>query len=351
MVFVTTLRRWETTKGVLVMAQRKRRARARTGEAKPAPQRRPRVRSATQAETPPRTNPLITPECLEIARRLRSGKMKADVRWSDPNKWSPSHIPRELLPFFESLDLSVLADLLGEDPKLYWHPVIRNAVWWVSDRRYKQSPEESAAAEAAFTKLLESHVLSLMPFEQQVIIGKRLPAKRGPKGIRNPHPGSPGLDWIEPGILHGDWLALRAKLADRRKDIPSLPVPEEGREHAKDCLQRLGLEALTAARLPPWSSLREEVLTDERSVVDPGSHQAHWRIHIRWNVDLRPLLDELLRGKFAAIIKKEGVPGAFACIVLATLLNTTPQRIYDAVTYQRRKEGKRPAGTSGTGSK
>jgi hypothetical protein len=116
-------------------------------------------------------------------------------------------LPPELLPFVQSLKLSMLTDILKAHPWLYWHPLVFRQITYLRrlhhdeaewqrlgwepqlDQEYGSElpPKEVCDVSRQLAQLVEAHVSGMFPGRR--IIGKAEPKPRGRKsGFSNPHP-------------------------------------------------------------------------------------------------------------------------------------------------------------------
>lgn len=107
---------------------------------------------AGPAATKPARDPLIHPYFFKLASAAKAGKLTKESM----AKPVPSHracIPPEFLPFVTSPTIVVLADLLKECPRLWWHPLVRKQVYHLRYGIGADQPDDEQLRRAAFLAL------------------------------------------------------------------------------------------------------------------------------------------------------------------------------------------------------
>ncbi len=326
----------------------------------------------TELESHP--DSLIEPAVRELAEGYRSGRTSED----EPIDVTSQPLPRDLLPFVQSLSLAKLVQILARRPYLYWHPVVsvqlmslRRLVWDEGEWRrlgwqHQEGdgdgdgefypPKEVALAYAYLSAVLEAHAHGLFP-------GRRIkwtaaPRKPGRKlGFTNPSPTEDAksgqvvigvVDYEEQKLRRG----FRTRLAElKRRDA-------ETREMYKTRIQDLVREVLDANRIGEWSALTELVVKehthDNRKVrLGPGT-RVRFSICLaciperRWTKPFSlddSVISALRSGNARRLGQagKEGKAAYLAYAVLGNLLNQRPEIVRSRLDRFRRARRRRSA--------
>lgn len=162
----------------------------------------PRKRRKKPPRPTPRAHALIPPSLIELASRLKSGGAQTEkTAGKGLSSWSDKIIPTELVPFFESLDIRTLVDVVKRHRWLYCHPLVvrqlnclahlrgderawQDVGWtWSEDSRPPQADE----ADERLRELLEAHANALFPGRRITLLkdmldGLATPQQQCPRG-------------------------------------------------------------------------------------------------------------------------------------------------------------------------
>jgi hypothetical protein len=293
--------------------------------------RRSGVRSLARRKVrEPKSNPLIHPALVTLAKRLKSRRVRIDDTAGKRSAlWSTEVVPRELVPFLTSLDVCALVDAVGRHPWLYWHPLVRQEVYWLmhlnrNPRAWddvgwvwsKGKPENVAEVDQLLQKFVEAHAQGLLP-HRRVAEWKDLPREPGtPGGMKNPCPATPDDDFIDAGRLYLGWYDLKQVIerllaGDRKPSSKRYTHPLSREEYTK-----LGQQALERSQLQ-WTS------RGGGSFYEEGLYRKD-----PWKVDLGPIAEWLSNEE--ALPRKmkhgEGRPARLAYALLGALLAEDPSQ-------------------------
>ncbi len=283
--------------------------------------------------------PLISPSICNIGAALKASRLSAKTA---ARYGLTAPLLTALRPFLETLDVGDLVAALARHPRLYWHPLIvkqlTHLVELIRDR--ETSPDLQHRAVNAVQGLVAAHAGGLLPgFRVTWTPRARPPGPRA--GLANPHPINAMTTFIDATQLSVAWRALRHAITTRRLSA-LLRCRGESAADVKEQLMSLASDALEECG-PPWSNLREPHF----SLQPPKTfrsrtigRRAAWTLrHLEghWNVDLSSAIAPLVEGAPPPLLKKEGAPAFLAYAILASLLETTPERVYGIIHQYRRR--------------
>ncbi len=251
-------------------------------------------------------------------------------------------VPDGLLPFIESPSLEKLAKVLKAHPRLYWHPLVAAQMRHLL--RLRPDADKWDVASQHLRALAEAHVNGLR-------LGRRIEWKAlrrapGPKGgIKNPHPMTPGDEWIDPATLEREFRTLnklfRVKLKKAGGPFTGLIDEVKGR------YRQLVLEVLKESEIE-WTALGYSVPRSEGTEPSGSEEVEEWDWE-KWHdedfvepwVSLVEARAEALVEKFMEWKKlpsKEGYPARMAFATLSALLDVKPAQVRNAIENYRRKK-------------
>jgi hypothetical protein len=308
------------------------------------------VRGTKRRRRAPRDHPLIYPALIQLAKRLKSRRVRVDDRAprQPPALWSDKVVPRELVPFFTSLDLGDLVKVIERYPWLYWHPLVRQemfclmhlsrAPWAWDDVGWQwgedQRPREVAEVNQRLQELLVAHAKYLLPHKQAKLVDP--PPRRDRKGgLKNPRPRWPGDEFITAQQLYVDWydLKLAIKLFDKDRALLR-PLKASYKKIAHAALKNSA---------PSWSNHRPDQF---RQVVDAQGRATYEYCDDNWDVDLDPVIKWVCNeNELPHKMRKVEKRGHLAYAILGALLADDPGRasskameVLHRVEHYRRQE-------------
>jgi hypothetical protein len=308
------------------------------------------VRGTKGKKRAPRDHPLIDPALIQLAKRLKSRRVRVDDRAprQPPALWSDKVVPRELVPFLTSLDLGDLVKVVERYPWLYWHPLVRQemfclmhlsrAPWAWDDVGWQwgedQRPREVAEVNQRLQELLAAHAKYLLPRKRVKWVDPSRPPGTS-AGLENPFPLAPGDEFITAEQLYAGWydLKLATKLFDKDRALL--------RPH-KDSHKKIAHAALKNSA-PSWSDHRPDQF---RQVVDAQGRATYEYCDDNWDVDLDPVIAWLCKEKALPLkMRKVEKRGRLAYAILGALLADDPRRAWSKamevlhrVEHYRRQE-------------
>jgi len=299
---------------------------------------------------------LVAPAIQALADDLRSGR--ATVGDPGNEDWSVSVVPRGLAPFVRGRRIELLRQGLAAAPWLYWHPIVRvqmeylwrllwdprlwdDVGWDVFAQRTWRPRQADTKVPAGLRQLIEIHAMHLLPGLR--IEWKAADVKRGPRaGIPNPLPTGFPDEWvISPATLAQSHRMLCAILRGQLTSDAPLRLARAILPATRERLVSHAFEALRRSNLA-WSAAKKLTAgTEEVTITKDGAPLGPWRqVVYEWQVpNLRSAIDAFCDDRRQRQrMEKDGVPATLAHVILATLLNVTPDRVRNAIESYRRTQ-------------
>ena len=281
----------------------------------------------------PLISPYISPYIVKLSSQLKSGTLPVDKKDCHVKEWSYTRVPRQLVPFIESLSLAELVGLLVGYPYLYWHPLVGEQMLYLDRLGHDEQewqrlgwlrrpseglldpPDEIREVDSWTRSLIAAHAIGVLPGLQ--IKWELKGGKSGPKaGIANPHPvPRHPEEFIEAERVCFDHYSLQNGFKAQNIDW---------KRAAKEDIKQAVTEVLNESGLD-WSARRETASLDE-----PISATYHWTL---------PKLDDAIQKMCANKMDRAGKDGKRAFLaysVLGDLLDVTPEIVRDTVDNYRR---------------
>jgi len=315
------------------------------------------------------SNSFIHPDIIKISEKFVSGEIQ-DYK---------EDIPTQLHPFLQTLDLTKLAQALKRKPGLYFDPIVKNQIFYLTRLKYDQRlwdqlrwgiegddshiaggwapPEEVAQVEEFLKMLLAAHVKALFPYRKLEL--KSLPRPGGRKGgLKNLNPTSdPWTQFIDAQTIDEDYESLK-ELIKKNIHFPSVVNPN------KQTRKRINLQAMKVLEESQiyWSGLRKIVsngpaFDSNKAKASDSENTRHISFLIPyWEEKWEPLdLDEDIkdmcsgkdmRSKRIEKTKKDGKPAYLAYAILGCLLDVHPWQIRNVIDNYRHPRPSRKKSTS-----
>jgi len=313
---------------------------------------KPVIEPGKKPEALPTAHPFISPYNLSLANEYNTNTLSPENR---------EEFRSDFIRFLESLDLSILAEILKSKAHLYFHPVVWTQVlqlinlqwderewdrlgWGIDadENGIRIPPKEVEDVNRFLQMLLEAHAKALFPWQR--IEWKPLRQTSGPKGIlENPHPTpQPWTKNISADQLFHDFRELKEKIKSKY-DFSSLKRNPSSED--KFTISQIGMEALHESGID-WSG-RREIISEEPPFdpepPDPPDSENHGTFRIPYwrygwkSLDLHPYIEKMCSGNMGNA-GKDGKPSYLAYAILGKLFDKSPTKIRDVIENYRRKQ-------------